>query len=255
MVLESSPSSSETRLKGSISISLATFLLEIYLLAVFPLATFLGERSKEDPIVVSSFPIDSHDCQRVALKDGGVINEGTIFPVRRENPKLGYPYHIPYRAILPKPEECFNLLVPVALSCTHVGISSIRVEPTWMILGQSAGIAAALAANKAKSVQDLPYPQLRERLLAQGQVLELPVLKTEPPTPKKTGVVVPKDLPGIVLDDAAAELKGAWKHSSNFTPYVGRATKVPVVITSDSNKKNGSSWIKPSHRPQASNAE
>ena len=109
----------------------------------------------------------------------------------------GYPYHIPYRAILPKPEECSNLLVPVALSCTHVGISSIRVEPTWMILGQSAGIAAALAADKAKSVQDLPYPQLRERLLAQGQVLDLPVLKTEPPTPKKTGAVDPKDLPGL----------------------------------------------------------
>ncbi|MGI9456064.1 MAG: FAD-dependent oxidoreductase [Aeoliella sp.] len=134
----------------------------------------LEEMEKDDPIVISSFPIDSHDCQRVALPDGGVINEGTIFPVRREIPKRGYPYHIPYRAILPKRDECSNLLVPVALSCTHVGISSIRVEPTWMILGQSAGIAAALAADKDAAVQDLPYPQLRERLLAQGQVLDLP---------------------------------------------------------------------------------
>ena len=136
----------------------------------------LVEPEKDDPIVISSFPIDSHDCQRVALKDGGVINEGTIFPVRRKNPKQGYAYHVPYRSILPKPAECSNLLVPVALSCTHVGISSIRVEPTWMILGQSAGIAAALTAKNEHelSVQKLPYPNLRERLLAQGQVLDLP---------------------------------------------------------------------------------
>jgi hypothetical protein len=136
----------------------------------------LEDPVKEDPIVISSFPIDSHDCQRVALKDGGVINEGTIFPVRRLNPKQGYAYHIPYRSILPKPEECSNLLVPVAISCTHVGISSIRVEPTWMILGQSAGIAAALTATNDQdlSVQKLSYPELRKRLLAQGQVLSLP---------------------------------------------------------------------------------
>lgn len=134
----------------------------------------LENPEKEDPIVISSFPIDSHDCQRVALKNGGVINEGTIFPVRKTNPKQGYAYHVPYRSILPKPDECTNLLVPVALSCTHVGISSIRVEPTWMILGQSAGIAAALAVHNKVNVQDVPYPQLRTRLLAQDQVLDLP---------------------------------------------------------------------------------
>ena len=100
---------------------------------------------KDDPIAISSFPIDSHDCQRIALKGGGVINEGTIFPVRRANPKQGYAYHLPYRSIVPKPEQCDNLVVPVALSCTHVGISSLRIEGTWMIIGQSAGIAAAFA--------------------------------------------------------------------------------------------------------------
>lgn len=90
--------------------------------------------TKEDPIVVSSFPIDSHDCQRVATKDG-VVDEGTIMPVRMPGRGHGYAYHIPYRSILPLAAECENLLVPVALSCTHVGLSSIRVEPTWMILG------------------------------------------------------------------------------------------------------------------------
>ena len=63
-----------------------------------------------------------------ALKDGGVINEGTIFPVRKKNPKQGYAYHVPYRAILPRRRECDNLLVPVALSCTHVGMSSLRID-------------------------------------------------------------------------------------------------------------------------------
>ncbi len=169
----------------------------------------LEQPEKDDPIIISSFPIDSHDCQRIALEGGGVINEGTIFPVRRTFPKQGYAYQIPYRAILPKSEECTNLLVPVALSCTHVGISSIRVEPTWMILGQSAGVAAALAADVQVSVQDLPYPKLRERLLSQGQVLELPEVPEDPLA-----------LPGVI-DDANAELVGTWKRSSNFKPHVG----------------------------------
>jgi hypothetical protein len=226
----------------------------------------LDQPEKDDAILVSSFPIDSHDCQRVALKDGGVINEGTIFPVRMHGKGHGYPYHVPYRAILPRPAECSNLLVPVALSCTHVAISSIRVEPTWMILGQSAGIAAALAAQKKVAVQEVPYPQLRERLLARKQVLDIPPELLA----QKKGIAA-KDLPGIVLDDADAELKGTWKPSTNFRPHVGagyvhddnkadgkaqatfhftapkageyellmaysahatRATKVPVVVTS-----------------------
>ncbi len=134
----------------------------------------MKEPVKEDPIAISSFPIDSHDCQRVALRDGGVINEGTIFPVRKAGTKHGFAYHVPYRAVLPKPDQCTNLLVPVALSCTHVGISSLRIEGAWMVIGQATGVAAALAADAGISVQDLAYPLLRERLLAQGQALELP---------------------------------------------------------------------------------
>lgn len=138
---------------------------------------------KDDAIAISSFPIDSHDCQRIALKDGGVINEGTMLVYMKGNRKHGHPFHIPYRAITPKAAECENLLVPVALSCTHVAICSIRVEPTWMILGQSAGIAAALSAKQNVAVQKLPYPMLRERLLAQKQVLEIPALKPLPSKP------------------------------------------------------------------------
>ena len=178
----------------------------------------LESPEKDDPIVISSFPIDSHDCQRIALKDGGVINEGTIFPVRRKSPKQGYAYHVPYRSILPKPEECTNLLVPVALSCTHVGISSIRVEPTWMILGQSAGIAAAMAASMEHQVQKLPYPQLKARLIEQGQVLELPKIVDLAPA---GGAIDPQGLPGIVLDDEQVKLTGRWSHSTNFKPHIG----------------------------------
>ncbi len=85
----------------------------------------------------------------------------------------GYAYHVPYRSILPKPEQCNNLLVPVALSCTHVGISTLRIEGAWMVIGQGAGVAAALSAKAGGAVQDLSYAKLRERLLAQGQVLDL----------------------------------------------------------------------------------
>jgi hypothetical protein len=159
----------------------------------------LKSPGKEDPIAISSFPIDSHDCQRIALKGGGVINEGTIFPVRKKNPKQGYAYHVPYRSILPKPAQCDNLLVPVALSCTHVGISSLRIEGAWMIIGQGAGVAAALAAKSDVPVQDLPYPKLRKRLLAQGQVLELPSAEGS----KKASApgAVPKPMAHWKLDD------------------------------------------------------
>ncbi len=184
----------------------------------------IDQPEKADAIAVSSFPIDSHDCRRIALplsEGGGVINEGTIFPVRMSGRKHGYPYQVPYRSLLPRAEQCDNLLVPVALSSSHVAISSIRVEPTWMILGQSAGVAAALTVEKDTSVQDLPYPELRERLLASGQVLDLPVLPELPPEPKKVVSIDPASLPGIVLDDEHAELKGKWSRSSNFKPHIG----------------------------------
>jgi hypothetical protein len=133
----------------------------------------MDQPTKDDPIAISSFPIDSHDCRRVAVKGGGVVNEGTIYPVRKGRGQ-GFAYHVPYRAVLPKPDQCDNLLVPVALSCTHVGMSSLRIEGTWMVIGQGTGVAAALAAKQDIPVQQLAYPVLRDRLVAQGQVLTLP---------------------------------------------------------------------------------
>ncbi|QDS94821.1 Xanthan lyase precursor [Roseimaritima multifibrata] len=179
----------------------------------------LRDPEKSDPIAVSSFPIDSHDCQRIGTAES-IRNEGTIFPVRMAGRPHGYPYHVPYRSILPVKSDCENLLVPVALSATHVAFSSIRVEPTWMILGQSAGIAAALSAKQNVAVQDLPYPALQKQLLAQGQVLELPELAPLPPPAQPVGLKV-SDLEGIVLDDATAEITGAWSTSRLFNPHIG----------------------------------
>ena len=221
----------------------------------------MDEPKKDDPIIVSSFPIDSHDCQRVGTQDM-VVDEGTILPVRMAGRKHGYPYHIPYRAITPKADECDNLLVPVALSCTHVGISSIRVEPTWMILGQSAGIAAALSAKQNIAVQKLPYPALRERLLAQKQVLELPVLPEVKPEPRGVMNIDPKTLHGIVLDDTLAELQGQWSRSSGFKPHIGtgylhddkRADGQSIAIFHFKAPKTGSYEVRMAYSPHATRA-
>ena len=136
-------------------------------------AEILDRPAKDDPIAVVSFPIDSHDCRRIARGDGEVINEGTIFPKRLPGLHRGPAYQVPYRAITPRAEECVNLLVPVALSATHVAFSSIRVEPAWMVIGHSAGIAAALAAKERRDVQQLDYARLKARLLAHRQVVDL----------------------------------------------------------------------------------
>ena len=177
------------------------------------------EVEKEDSIGISSFPIDSHDCQRVPTADGkGWINEGTIFPKRINGNRHGHPYQVPYRSLTPKRTECVNLLVPVCLSSSHVALSSIRVEPTWMMLGQSAGVAAAMANETKVDVQQLPYDKLKQRLLKQKQVIDFPV-----------GYVIGEDMPSrvteklsvIVLDDRVAKKKGVWKESRNFRPYVG----------------------------------
>lgn len=137
----------------------------------------LTDVAKPDAIAVASFPIDSHDCQRIPTEDGaGFVNEGTIFPDHLPGRAIGRPYQIPYRAIVPSPQECDNLLVPVCLSASHVAFSSVRVEPAWMTLGQSSGIAAALAARGNVAVQTLDYAVLQPRLAAQNVALELPPL-------------------------------------------------------------------------------
>src|SRR5213594_3615833 len=124
-----------------------------------------GQARAEDPVGLAAYTMDSHNCRRI-VKDGRAENEGDVqvggFP----------PYPISYRAIVPKTAECENLLVPVCLSATHIAYGSIRMEPVFMILGQSAATAAALAIEAKSSVQKMSYDLLRARLLADKQILE-----------------------------------------------------------------------------------
>ena len=182
----------------------------------------IEDPQKDDPIAISSFPIDSHDVQRIALKDGGVINEGTIFSGTRKKGR-GSVMLIMCRTVqfCLSVSNVINLLVPVALSCTHVGISSLRIEGAWMVIGQGAGVVAALAVKDDVLVQDLEYKKIRHRLLAQKQVLDLPEPSTEPNDITDHSSINPKSLGGILLDDADATLTGHWAGSKNFKPYVG----------------------------------
>ena len=124
------------------------------------------ERSKPDSIGMGSYNSDSHNIQRVAMADGSVQNEGNVeVPVE--------PYEIAYRSITPKREEVDNLLVPVCLSATHAAYSSVRMEPQYMIIGQAAGVAAALAVRGDSAVQNVSVPDLQRKLREHGAVLHL----------------------------------------------------------------------------------
>lgn len=124
------------------------------------------ERTKPDSIGMGSYNSDSHNVQRVAMPDGTVQNEGDV--------QVGVqPYEIPYRSITPKPSESYNLLVPVCLSATHAAYSSVRMEPQYMIVGQGAGVAAALAIENHKVVQEVSISELQGRLRKHGAVLHL----------------------------------------------------------------------------------
>jgi hypothetical protein len=116
---------------------------------------------------IGSYALDSHVVSRVLDEQGRVRNEGPLMVTQSIRP-----YPISYHALVPRAAECVNLLVPVCLSATHVAYTSIRMEPVYMVLGQSAGAAAALALDGDGKVQDVPYPRLREVLLQAGQVLE-----------------------------------------------------------------------------------
>jgi hypothetical protein len=118
-----------------------------------------------DPVGLAAYTMDSHNCRRI-VRDERVENEGDVqvggFP----------PYQISYRSIVPQESECENLVVPVCLSASHIAYGSIRMEPVFMVLGQSAAIAAGMALDEKAAVQRINYKRLRPRLLAAGQVLE-----------------------------------------------------------------------------------
>lgn len=134
----------------------------------------IAERpAKPDAIGLASYKADSHLVQRIV--DGGYVrNEGN------PNDFTGSPrpYEVPYRAITPKPGECGNLLVTFCVSASHMAFASLRMEPVFMILSQSAGIAAVHALRSGAAVQQIDVPTLQQELRAAGQRVKLADIPT-----------------------------------------------------------------------------
>ncbi|WP_138990991.1 FAD-dependent oxidoreductase [Larkinella sp. C7] len=130
-------------------------------------ADALGKTDVPNPVGMGSYALDAHNSQRFVKKDGFVQNEGDI-GVHPDKP-----YSIAYGSIVPKENECTNLLVPVCVSSSHIAYGSIRMEPVFMILGQSAATAAVLAIDGKTSVQKVPYAKLKAVLLKDKQRLTL----------------------------------------------------------------------------------
>jgi len=126
----------------------------------------LGRKETPEPVGMGSYTMDSHNVQRYVTPKGHAQNEGDV------GVRTPRPYRVSYGSLVPKRGECTNLLVPVCVSSSHIAFGSIRMEPVFMILGQSAATAAVMALDEDAAVQDVEYAKLRERLLGDGQVVE-----------------------------------------------------------------------------------
>ena len=160
----------------------------------------LGQAVAPDSIGLAAYTMDSHNCQRVVV-NGYAQNEGDT--------EVGVtaPYPVSYRAIVPKAAECANLLVPCCLSASHIGFGSIRMEPVFMILGQSAGTAASLAIDDGVMVQQVNVAKLQAQLTADSQLLQW----------GSSGA-------GLVVDNADATgvaIVGPWTSSTSISGYYG----------------------------------
>ncbi len=180
-----------------------------------------GRVVAEDAVGLAAYTMDSHNTQRHVDASGHVRNEGDVqiggFP----------PYPISYRSLVPKAVECANLFAPVCLSATHIAYGSIRMEPVFMVLGQSAATAALQAIDEKVPVQKINYAKLRERLLVDKQVLAW----TGPKAGSAAARINTK-LDGIVLDEADAKQAGDWTLSNSQGWKVGAG----YVHDSDSRK-------------------
>ncbi|HWB00285.1 MAG TPA: FAD-dependent oxidoreductase [Pirellulales bacterium] len=165
-----------------------------------------GSKLAPESVGMGAYGMDSHNTQRW-VKGGYATNEGDV--------QVGgfSPYPIAYRSIVPKASECDNLFVPICLSATHIAYGSIRMEPVFMVLGQSSATAAAMAIDSGVAVQNVDTAKLTERLLADKQVLEW--------TGPKRVLVDPAKLPGIVIDDTQAIFTGDWAEGRTVSPFVG----------------------------------
>ncbi len=180
----------------------------------------LKKRPTPDSVGMGSYGIDSHNIQRYITPEGNVQNEGDIGVSTKG------PYEIAYGSLVPKKGQGSNLLVPVAMSASHIAYGSIRMEPVFMILGQSAATAAVLAMDAGIPVQSVPYEQLKAQILKDGQILHY-----DGPTTLRG--IDPKSLKGVVLDDADAKLTGVWSESGAAKSFIGGG------YSHDGNAKDG----------------
>ena len=182
------------------------------------------KRVTPEPVGMGSYNMDSHNTTRYVTEKGFVQNEGDV----QVSP--GGAYQISYKSMVPKAAQCTNLLVPVCVSSSHIAYGSIRMEPVFMVLGQSAATAACLAIDDGTGVQKVEYAKLAKRLLADKQVLEYAA-------PKGRGID-PKKLEGVVVDDDVAERTGFATASEANLPFVGRG------YHHDGNTKRGDQSVK-----------
>jgi ribulose 1,5-bisphosphate synthetase/thiazole synthase len=169
-------------------------------------------RKVADGVGLGAYGMDSHNCQRL-VKSGHAENEGDV--------EIGVsgPYPVSYRSIVPKAAECDNLFVPVCLSATHIAYGSIRMEPVFMIMGQSSAVAAAIAMDDGVTAQKVSYDKLAAKLKAQGQIITNDGFPKH--EPRKIAALDASKLAGIVVDDTQAAITGEWPHGASAGPFVG----------------------------------
>ncbi len=170
----------------------------------------LRQEVVEDSVGMGAYNMDSHNVRRHLTADGKVRNEGDIQVSSK-------PYPISYRTIRPRAAECTNLLAPLVLSSSHIAFGSIRMEPVFMVLGQSAATAAVHAIQQKTTVQGIDYAKLKIQLLADRQVLDF----IPPARPASANLPPPLQLDGIVVDQKAAVLSGFESLSQAAHPFHG----------------------------------
>ncbi|MGI9468780.1 MAG: FAD-dependent oxidoreductase [Rubripirellula sp.] len=224
-----------------------------------------GSRVAEQPVGLAAYTMDSHHVQRYVDKNGHVRNEGDV--------QVGgfLPYGIEYGSLTPQQAECDNLLVPVCLSASHIAFGSIRMEPVFMVLGQTSATAAIHAIREKQTVQNIDYEKLRSQLTQDKQVLRWSQGASKSPLSTD-----PKTFAGIVLDDNQSDRNGFdsisqsngpflashYRHDSNagkgiqdatfsfkikkagryklqiaWTPHANRATNVPITLTTSAGQQ------------------
>jgi hypothetical protein len=186
---------------------------------------------KKDVIHIGSHFIDSHHVARYAVDKDHFINEGRIW-------EKGKNFHIPYKAITPRAEECRNLLVPVCVSSSAVAFCAIRLEPTWMHLGEVSGMAASLAIRNEMDVQNIDIKELQGKIIKAGIPLELPSGRQD--------AAGTSDEWRIDTTEAwqAAEIDGLWK-GFKAQPATLKGFDVPLMTTPYPNPYDAPGGLKP----------